>query len=473
MITKNRSIPILLILAVSTLTGCDTIGSGRTNDPIIASGVIEADEISISPEISGKISEVLILEGSSVKAGDLLFIMEDDLIKKQQEQAQSFLDSTIAQRKGARAGLIAAQAALEAAQSVLTSAEIQYEQVLALSQSLFESARVADWNQNPFSQIDIPSWYFQQEELISAAEIEVSNAWDFYQAELGNLQESVTEIGSEVFSDAENRLAEAQASFEVADLLNDRRVGYEGREYLEDFIETLYDKALIELESAQKAYDQILAEPEYAEILEARARVSVARERYDLSQGVLNDLFQGEYSLEVQAAIAMVAQAEAGILQSKAQVTLAETSLQSAAIAVEQAESALELIELQADKLQVRSPISGVVLTSIIRQGEIVTAGLTVISVGNLTELTVTVYLPEDKYGQVHLGDIAQLTIDSYPEDVFEAVVTRIADQAEYTPRNVQTQEERQNTVYAVALSVANPTGKLKPGMPADVEFQP
>jgi len=62
----------------------------------------------------------------------------------------------------------------------------------------------------------------------------------------------------------------------------------------------------------------------------------------------------------------------------------------------------------------------------------------------------------------------------SYPDDVFEAsVVIRIADQAEYTPRNVQTQEERQNTVYAVKLSVKNPAGKLKPGMPADVDFQP
>jgi multidrug resistance efflux pump len=205
--------------------------------------------------------------------------------------------------------------------------------------------------------------------------------------------------------------------------------------------------------------------------LEARARVAVAKERFDLAQGNLNSLFQGEYSLEVQAAEALVAQAEAGLLQTKAQITLAETSLLSSVIAVQQAEAALELIDLQLTKLQVRSPISGVVLTSIIKPGEIIPAGLTAISIGDLTELSVTVYLAEDKYGQINLGDIAELTVDSYPEDVFEAVVIRIADQAEYTPRNVQTQEERQNTVYAVKLSVKNPTGKLKPGMPADVDF--
>ena len=62
--------------------------------------------------------------------------------------------------------------------------------------------------------LEIPSWYFQQEELISAAETEVSNAWDFYHTELNNLQDKVTEIDSQEFSEAETRLAEAQASFE-------------------------------------------------------------------------------------------------------------------------------------------------------------------------------------------------------------------------------------------------------------------
>ncbi len=471
--SKSRLFLILLVLTVSLLAGCDSITAAGTDDRIIASGVIEADEISIATEISGKIAEVYFQEGNSVKAGDLLFTLEDDLLLKQKEQAQAVYESTLAQRKGSRAGVQVAQAALEAARSILSAAEIQYDQVLAISQSINETNRVDDWNQNTTSQVDIPSWYFQQEELISAAETEVTNAWDFYHTEFIKLQDKVSEIDSQEFSEAENRLAEALAAFEVADLLNDRPLGYEGREYLEDFVETIYKKAETELEAAQKAYNQILADPEYEEILEARARVSVAKERYDLAQSSLNSLFQGEYSLEVQAAESLVTQAEAGLLQTRAQIILAETSLQSSTIAVGQAEAALELIELQLEKLQIRSPISGVVLTSIIKPGEIIATGLTAISIGNLTELSVTVYLAEDKYGQVNLGDIAKLTVDSYPEYVFEAVVVRIADQAEYTPRNVQTQEERQNTVYAVKLSVKNPARKLKPGMPADVDFQP
>jgi HlyD family secretion protein len=81
------------------------------------------------------------------------------------------------------------------------------------------------------------------------------------------------------------------------------------------------------------------------------------------------------------------------------------------------------------------------------------------------------VYLPEDSYGQVKLGQVARVTVDSYTGTTFPASVVHIADQAEFTPRNVQTVEGRRTTVYAIKLDVPNPDGKLKPGMPADVTF--
>jgi multidrug efflux pump subunit AcrA (membrane-fusion protein) len=85
--------------------------------------------------------------------------------------------------------------------------------------------------------------------------------------------------------------------------------------------------------------------------------------------------------------------------------------------------------------------------------------------------MTVTVYVSETQYGKINLGDSAKLSVDSFPQRIFNATVTRIANQAEYTPRNVQTQEERQITVYAIELSVDDPDGRLKPGMPSDVVF--
>jgi multidrug resistance efflux pump len=121
--------------------------------------------------------------------------------------------------------------------------------------------------------------------------------------------------------------------------------------------------------------------------------------------------------------------------------------------------------------LTVSAPVDGVVLTRSAQPGEVVQAGVPVMTIAKLDTLTVTVYISEDRYGEVKLNDDASLSVDSFPNETFSATVTRIADQAEYTPRNVQTKEERQTTVYAVELSVENPDGKLKPGMPVDVTF--
>jgi RND family efflux transporter MFP subunit len=168
-----------------------------------------------------------------------------------------------------------------------------------------------------------------------------------------------------------------------------------------------------------------------------------------------------------------VSQAESAVLQAKAQVLLAESSRESAATSLEQAEAALEQIELQLEKMELYSPMSGVVLTRTVEPGEVVPSGYTLLTIADISQLTVTVYIPENRYGQVKLGDNAELSVDSFPDETFNAEVIQIADQAEYTPRNVQTQEERQNTVFAVKLSVENESGKLKPGMPADVYFLP
>ena len=90
-------------------------------------------------------------------------------------------------------------------------------------------------------------------------------------------------------------------------------------------------------------------------------------------------------------------------------------------------------------------------------------------TLARLDDLTITVYVSEGRYGAINLGQDAQMVVDSFPGETFNATVVRIADQAEFTPRNVQTEEGRRTTVFAVELSVENPNGKLKPGMPADV----
>jgi len=120
---------------------------------------------------------------------------------------------------------------------------------------------------------------------------------------------------------------------------------------------------------------------------------------------------------------------------------------------------------------QIRSPIDGVVLDRAVEPGELTSPGTTLLTVGDLYDLTLTVYVPEDRYGQISLGQVYSVTVDSFPNEIFPGKVLHIADQAEFTPRNVETVEGRKNTVYGIKLSLNNPDLALKPGMPADVNF--
>jgi len=82
--------------------------------------------------------------------------------------------------------------------------------------------------------------------------------------------------------------------------------------------------------------------------------------------------------------------------------------------------------------------------------------------------VTLTVYVPEDKLGYVNVGQEVEIQVDSFPERTFTGNVIAIAHEAEFTPRNVQTQEERVNMVFAVDVQIPNPDHSLKPGLPAD-----
>lgn len=121
---------------------------------------------------------------------------------------------------------------------------------------------------------------------------------------------------------------------------------------------------------------------------------------------------------------------------------------------------------------KVRSPIDGVVLEKAYEPGELALAGSTVLTVGDLSTLTLTVYVPEERLGDVSLGQVFQISVDAFPSKTFPGTVTHISNQAEFTPRNVQTIQGRKDTVYAVRLTLANPGMQLKPGMPADVTLE-
>jgi HlyD family secretion protein len=108
-----------------------------------------------------------------------------------------------------------------------------------------------------------------------------------------------------------------------------------------------------------------------------------------------------------------------------------------------------------------------------VEPGEFVQPGAVALTMANINELTITVYVPEPRLNEISLGQPATVTIDvaSGESPAFDAEIIQIADQAEFTPRNVQTVEGRSSTVFAVKLKVTDPENKLKIGMPADVVF--
>jgi HlyD family secretion protein len=145
--------------------------------------------------------------------------------------------------------------------------------------------------------------------------------------------------------------------------------------------------------------------------------------------------------------------------------------LQQARIAVQLAQANLDLLDDQIAKTTVNSLVDGVVMTRNAEPGSVVNAGAALLSLARLDKLTITVYVPEDRVGEISLGQTADVGVDSFPGVVFKAVVSYISDQAEFTPRNVQTVSGRKNTVFAIKLKLNDTTERLKAGMPADVTF--
>ena len=146
-------------------------------------------------------------------------------------------------------------------------------------------------------------------------------------------------------------------------------------------------------------------------------------------------------------------------------------SIRAAEYRVEQAKAALLSAEKRLSDTTIFAPLSGVILNKNVEPGEILTQGAPVYTIGDLENPWIKVYVKEDKLGLIKLGQAAEVTIDSFPNKFFDGAVTYISPQAEFTPKTVQTKEERVKLVFAVKVSVKNLNGELKPGMPADVRL--
>jgi HlyD family secretion protein len=167
---------------------------------------------------------------------------------------------------------------------------------------------------------------------------------------------------------------------------------------------------------------------------------------------------------------------EARIREAKEILTLVrkgprQEKIDQAKAGLEQARQALALAQTRMSYSVLMSPLTGIVLSENIEPGEFVSPGTPIITLGDLSRVYLRAYINETDLGRIKVGQRVRVTSDTFPDKAYEGKITFIASQAEFTPKNVQTQKERVKLVYRIKVDIPNPLMELKPGMPADGEI--
>ena len=410
-VARLRIVIPLLVVAAGIWAGIVYLRNDRANpDVLTASGTIEASQVSAASKIPGRILRLHAAEGDIVRAGTPLVTIEGRELLAQIDQA--------------RAVVAAARARLAQAQSAL-----------ALQQRLLE-AQIA-----------------QAEAGVDAARTRLEQAEETRDLTARQVAEGV--------SQAEAALETARANSEAAKVNRDKAARDLAR------LQALYRDGAIsaqQVDAARAAHDA--ARAQYEASLKVVRQAEVARQlaRVNLKQVEIRER-------DVAAARAQVRQAEATLRTARAgEETLAQrrADVAAAAAQVAQAEAGVRLLLTQQQNLIVTSPIDGVVIAKHASAGEIVAAGAPILTVADLDAVWVRLFIPLPHLGKVGLGQRVEVQTDAFPDRTFTGTVTEIAQRAEFTPKNVQTQEERVKLVFAVKVTIPNPGHLLKPGMPAD-----
>jgi HlyD family secretion protein len=395
----------------------DLIGGQATpeqEDVLIASGSVEGEAVSIVSESGGQILDIYAGEGDAVEAGQVLVRLDDSLLQAQMAQAKAAVQVAEAELASVRAGthpaeILAAQAALHQAIAERNAARTGWEGIESV--------------------LDNP-------QEIEAQLVEARTA-----AELAA-------VGVE----------QAEAELESAIVQRDQ---YRAQGSLEE--KKLYAVYDYRVQAAQAALDAAKADR-----VGARQTVTALAALRDNPLSLLSQVHSAEAQFRLAAAGVGVAAAKLDELNAGArpeEVAVAEAQ-------VSRAQAAADALQVQIDKMALSSPVDGVLTNQSAHPGEAALAGATLLTVANLDEVTLTIYAPEDRLNYVYLGQEVEVQVDSFPRRVFTGTVFYISQQAEFTPKNVQTQEDRVNMVFAVKVGLPNPDHLLKPGMPADATLR-
>jgi len=387
---------------------------------LAASGFIEADEVAISSELGGRVVDLLVGEGDEVNAGQVLLQIDETMLAARIEAAQAALDVAQARLRQVRAGarpeqLRQAEAALAQAEAARDGAHQAWQDAVAM-------------RDNPQ---DLDAQIAQAEAQVAVSDASVAQASALH---------DVAEIAYDGFEDTQEELDKIPKAM---------RPGMQLDFHL---IPNAYRKAQVGVniasaarEGARTALDDLRAVRDHPQELDAR--INQAEAQYHTAEAAVD-----------------IAQAGVDVVRAGAteeQIAVVEAQ-------VEQAQAALDALLVLRGKQTIIAPIGGLILEMGIHVGELAVPGASLLTLGDLDQVTLTIYVPEDNLGQVVIGQSVAVRVDAFPERNFIGTVVAIAHEAEFTPRNVQTKKERVNMVFAVDVRIANPDHALKPGLPAD-----
>lgn len=203
-------------------------------------------------------------------------------------------------------------------------------------------------------------------------------------------------------------------------------------------------------------------EIERARINYEHAESERVRQETLLKQGVGIQATYDETAASAQVALQQYEELKRGSRPEDVQQARAQLSAE---------ENALAMLQRQVQESEVHAPASGVIQTMDLRPGDMIAPNQPVAVLLESNELWVRVFVPETRLGEVKVGQPVDITIDTFPKRVFKSKVQSVSERAEYTPRNVQTPEQREDQVFAVRLRL-EPAPELKAGMTATVRFQ-
>ncbi|MCC6442913.1 MAG: HlyD family efflux transporter periplasmic adaptor subunit [Armatimonadetes bacterium] len=462
-------IPFVIIVAIGVYLARQSLHRREAvpDGAIAANGTIEATEIDIAPKVAGRIVEMTVEEGDPVKAGQVVAVLEGEDLAAQVDQAQGAYDAARARLEDLLRGTRPEQ--IRQAQAALSQAEAAAEGALSILQIVRESYAKST---------ELRAQYVNARAAYTAARSAARQARARRAlVDAGARREQIEQAraaAEQARAQSENALAEAARA---ETLYASGAISGQGR----DAAIARRDAAEAALAAAQARLEELRAgsrpeEKEQARAAESQAQAQLegARQNLRAIEQLYNDRLAARQ--QMQAARTQYATASRQVAAARAQLDLlvagpTRQTIDAARGQAEQAAGALKAARAMAGNLIVESPSGGTVLLKSAEAGEVVTAGAPIVRIADLSTVWVRVYIPATRLN-VKVGDRAEVVTDAYPAR-YPGQVVEIADKPEFTPKNVQTKEERVKLVFGVKVLMDNPRRELKPGMPADAYLYP